>query len=318
MTGAPPTVSIAIRAYRRRWLGEAVASVLAQTYRDLELVIYDDAGDLADVVQAFDDPRLRYHRAVRKLEASGRFSAALALCHGRYLGLLDDDDRYEPEFVERLVAALEEDPGAGIAFCRTAWEIDGIRYEPPDPRPAGRQASAASDLLARRWSVTPSRMLMRRTALEDAVHARAMPDGVAPDIFVNVHVAVAGWSHVLVGPALAVCRWHDGQVSHSGPAHDLEIATWERLVLADPELDRLRARQLARALLARAVHRIRAGDAAGAREDLRAAARSSPTASRAKRRLLRLAAAGGPPGRLGVRAWLNSSGRDGAGPPGRP
>lgn len=46
VSGPPPTVSIAIRAYRRRWLGEAIASVLGQTYRDLELVVYDDAGEI--------------------------------------------------------------------------------------------------------------------------------------------------------------------------------------------------------------------------------------------------------------------------------
>ena len=38
--------SIAIRAYRSRWLSEAIESVLAQTYDDLELIVYDDAGEI--------------------------------------------------------------------------------------------------------------------------------------------------------------------------------------------------------------------------------------------------------------------------------
>ena len=96
------TVSVAIRAYRREWLGGAIASVLRQTWRDFDLIVYDDARDLEDVVARFDDPRVRYVRAEKKLEASGRFAAAVALCRGRYIGLLDDDDRYEPAFIGRL------------------------------------------------------------------------------------------------------------------------------------------------------------------------------------------------------------------------
>ena len=51
----PPTVSVAIRAFRRRWIAQAIRSVLAQTFTDLELVIYDTAGDLEDVVAAAAD-----------------------------------------------------------------------------------------------------------------------------------------------------------------------------------------------------------------------------------------------------------------------
>ena len=81
-----PRVSIAIRAFRRRWLAEAIASVLAQTYRDLELVIYDDAGDLEALASATRDPRVRYHCADAPRSASGRFQAAVGLCRGDYVG----------------------------------------------------------------------------------------------------------------------------------------------------------------------------------------------------------------------------------------
>ncbi len=105
-----PAVSIAIRAFRRRWLAEAIASVLGQTHRDLELVIYDDAGDLEALATATGDPRVRYHRAEERRTASGRFTAAVALCRGEYIGILDDDDAYAPDFVAALVQALDADP----------------------------------------------------------------------------------------------------------------------------------------------------------------------------------------------------------------
>ena len=85
-----------------------MASVLGQTHRDLELVVYDDAGDLDDLVGASGDSRVRYCRATERLGASGRFKAALALCRGEYVGVLDDDDRYAPDFVSTLVQALDQ------------------------------------------------------------------------------------------------------------------------------------------------------------------------------------------------------------------
>ena len=136
-----PLVSIAIRAFRRRWLSDAMASVLAQSYGNLELIIYDDAGDLADVAASSGDARVRYEPATRHFQASGRFRAAVDHCRGEFIGVLDDDDRYEPLFVERLLEALRADPGAGIAFCRTTIECDGQLSRPLDRRVAGDRKS---------------------------------------------------------------------------------------------------------------------------------------------------------------------------------
>ena len=271
----PPLVSIAIRAFRRRWLHEAIASVLEQTHHELELVIYDDAGDLEDVAASFADARVRYVRAVTRLGASGRFSAAVAECRGEFIGLLDDDDRYERTFVERLLRELLDDPGAGIAFCRMTYDR----------------------MLAERWTVSPSHMLIRLEALDAAGRQQPMPDGVSPDLFVNMTVALAGWHHVLSGWPLSIYRWHDEQLSRRGPsATDLPIATLKALRVDDGRLGELRNRALARAYLARGVARVSAGDRRASLEDCRAAADASPRSWRLSRRLLTLVAWSGAAG----------------------
>jgi glycosyltransferase involved in cell wall biosynthesis len=298
-----PAVSIAIRAFRRRWLAETIASVLAQTHRDLELIIYDDAGDLDDLAAATRDPRVRYHAADARRSASGRFAAAVALCRGDYLGLLDDDDAYAPDFVATLAGALDADPRAGVAFCRTTWDADGVRVVPRDPRPAGRQPDAAAAMLRDGWTVSPSHLLIRRQAYEAAMRDQAMPPGVAPDAFLNLRVALAGWAHVLVDAPLVVTRWHAGQVSRAYPvAFDTAVATWGTLHLADPVLAVLRDRRLAHALRVRAFEHLRAGAVDQARDDLRAAAGACPDRS-ARARGLALAAACGRAGTLAARAW---------------
>ena len=300
-----PSVSIAIRAWRREWLQEAIASVLAQTHRDFELVICDPAGALEDVVRKARDGRIRYCRPPHHPDASGRFRAAVALCRGRYIGLLDDDDRYEPAFVARLFGVLEQDPECGVAFCRTTWEYRDRIFAPADRRPAGRQPDAAADMLARGWTVSPSHMLMRRAALDAVERAQRMPDGVAPDTFVNLTLAAAGWRHVLVDARLVVCRWHDDQLSRAVPgAADTAVATWRALHFQDPRLAALRDRRLATALLVRSLLRLRAGDGARVREDLRGAARVCPSAWPGPRRLLQVAAASGVGGKLAAAAYL--------------
>ena len=212
-----PAVSIAIRAFRRRWLAEAIASVLAQTHRDLELVIYDDAGDLEALATATGDPRVRYHRAEERRTASGRFTAAVALCRGEYIGILDDDDAYAPDFVAALVQALDTDPRCGVAFCRSTWDDDGKLIVPADPRPAGRQADYAASMLRNGWWTPFSEMLIRRSALEAALRDQPLPPDVGPDTFINLRIALAGWAHVLVDGRLSRRRWHASQLSRTFP-----------------------------------------------------------------------------------------------------
>ena len=285
--------------------------MLAQSHRDLELVIYDDAGDLADVAASFADERVRYHRATERLGPSGRYNAAVALCRGEYVGLLDDDDRYEEHFVARLLEALEADPTVAFAFSRNLWASGGQLFAPPDTRPPGIQADAGRAAADFRWIVTPSAALVRRAALAEAEARWPMPDGVAPDRFVQARAAAAGWRLWLVDAPLVIKRWHADQISHDGlAAYDLLVATFEQLPIVDPELDGLRTWQLAAALVRRAGYRLLAGDAQGARGDLRLARATDARAIRPKRCVLGAATLTPRLGALALRAWL-------ALPPGR-
>jgi len=301
---AAPSVSIAIRAYRRTWLGEAISSVLAQTYEDLELVVYDDAGDLQDAVDAFSDERVRYHRGAERLGDAGRYLAALRLCRGRYFGLLDDDDRYEPTFVQRLLAALEREPRAAAAVSRVAWD-DGRRLVPPsDARLPGIQVDAVSALFRLRWLVTPSMALVRRAAFDEGERTVPMPDGVAPDVFMTARAAAAGWQFVLVDEPLVVRRSHEGQVSRRKlNAHNCMVSTWRELKFEDPQIETLRREQLAEALKRRGAWYLLQGDARTARSDLEAARAADPGSWSWKRRPLAVAAAIPLLGRPALWAW---------------
>jgi glycosyltransferase involved in cell wall biosynthesis len=112
-----------------RFVADAVRSVLAQSFEDFELLIIDDLspdGSIA-VCQGFDDPRIRiiHHRQNRGL--AGARNTGVRNAQGDLLAFIDSDDCWHPEKLERHVAHLNEHPGVGVSFSRSAFiDEDGI------------------------------------------------------------------------------------------------------------------------------------------------------------------------------------------------
>jgi glycosyltransferase involved in cell wall biosynthesis len=107
---AGPEVSICIPARNgEAFIGRAVASVLAQSFADFELVVVDDASldRTAEAVLRFGDPRLRLVRNDRPLGFEGNWNRALAEASGRYLKILPQDDILYPDCLEKQRAVLE-------------------------------------------------------------------------------------------------------------------------------------------------------------------------------------------------------------------
>lgn len=108
MTGSP-TVSIAVPAYNAtRTIGEMIRSVLAQTFSDFELIICDDAStdDTNLVIQGFSDPRITLVRnSVNGGEGATR-DRAISMACGKWVAMLDADDAWEPQRLQRLLTAI--------------------------------------------------------------------------------------------------------------------------------------------------------------------------------------------------------------------
>jgi len=114
-----PTVSVIIPAYNgvSRYLDQAIGSVLAQTFRDFELIVVDDAStDGTDrLVQRF--PQARY---VRRADNGGQAAArndGARLATGEYLAFLDQDDLWEPSLLAETLAMLQANSDTAIVHC---------------------------------------------------------------------------------------------------------------------------------------------------------------------------------------------------------
>jgi glycosyltransferase involved in cell wall biosynthesis len=119
---AEPLVSILVSNYNYgRYIATAIESALDQTYRHLELIVCDDGStdNSIQIVEEYErkDPRVRLIRKANGGQASG-FNAAFAVSQGEIIALLDSDDLFLPNKVERIVADFQAHPDAGFGVHR--------------------------------------------------------------------------------------------------------------------------------------------------------------------------------------------------------
>src|SRR5690554_3488050 len=107
-----PLVSVVVPAYNAETtIDTMIFSVLRQTMDDFELVICNDASTdgTAEQVAKYADPRIRLiNHGVNQGEGATRDSAIDA-ARGEWLAVLDADDAWEPDRLERLLAAAGDD-----------------------------------------------------------------------------------------------------------------------------------------------------------------------------------------------------------------
>ena len=113
-------VSIGIPTYNRAKgnLRKVIERALDQTYTNVEVIVSDNCSpdNTAEVVQSFDDPRLRYFRQETNIGPNNNFNYCLNQARGEYFLLFHDDDTIDPDFIEACMAALEPGQSVGTIF----------------------------------------------------------------------------------------------------------------------------------------------------------------------------------------------------------
>ena len=103
-TPTPPLVSVVIRTMARPTLTRALASVSAQTWRPLEVVLVDAAGT-GNATRDYADVPVQVVSTCTRLDRPRAANAGLAAARGAWITFLDEDDTVEPDHVALLLAA---------------------------------------------------------------------------------------------------------------------------------------------------------------------------------------------------------------------
>ncbi len=121
-------VSVVVPAFNQSdYLRECLHSALRQTCDDIEVIVVDDGStdDTRAVCEAFGDARLHYiHQANDRTMGIGARNHAMLQARGEWIALLDQDDRWAPDKLERQLQRVAQSPDAGAVFCRVRF-IDG-------------------------------------------------------------------------------------------------------------------------------------------------------------------------------------------------
>jgi GT2 family glycosyltransferase len=124
-----PQVSIGIPTFNRaEGLRRAAVSALAQTHRDVEVVISDNASDDGTALVCGElarDPRVRVLRQPVNRGGTANFNAVIGALRGEYALLLADDDWLDADYVERCLAALEGRPDHALVGGLARYHEDG-------------------------------------------------------------------------------------------------------------------------------------------------------------------------------------------------
>lgn len=140
-----PLVSVIMPAYNaQRYVGEAVESVLAQTYPHLELICIDDGStDKTRAILASFGERVTLISLEGNRGIAEARNAGIRVAQGTFLAFMDADDVWEPNKIAEQIARFDARPELDISFthmqCFISPELDpatkDLRYCPPNPVP---------------------------------------------------------------------------------------------------------------------------------------------------------------------------------------
>lgn len=183
-------VSVIIPTYNgAEFLGEAIQSVLEQTYPNFELIVVNDASPdgTEEVVKNFDDPRLKYiAHEINRGVGQARYTG-LQASTGEIIFLLDQDDYYHPEKLRSHMVFFENHPDIGFTY-NARFELDysakTIRdlWRPPSnisltDLVVGFPISPSDAVIKRSWALEGIEWLGQRRGAEIAQFGRLFMAG---------------------------------------------------------------------------------------------------------------------------------------------
>ncbi|OZY87669.1 hypothetical protein CBP51_12100 [Cellvibrio mixtus] len=159
-----PLVSVITRTYqgREHYLKECIASVMNQTYKNIEHIVVEDGGDthkaLIEKIQAFYSGASIFYFSQEKLGRSAAGNKGLSKAQGKWCIFLDDDDLFLPDHIEILVNELINNEDLSAAYA-LAWEV--------------KTDAAASDYLERFYLTEP--VFYQEYSQETLMHHNYIP-----------------------------------------------------------------------------------------------------------------------------------------------
>jgi glycosyltransferase involved in cell wall biosynthesis len=125
-----PQVTVIMPAYNaEKYIGEAIKSILNQTFQDFEFIIFNDGStdNTEDIIFSYTDLRVIYVKNEENLKLPKTLNKGIALARGQYIARMDSDDVALVHRLETQITFMENNPH--ISLCGTWVETFGQREE---------------------------------------------------------------------------------------------------------------------------------------------------------------------------------------------
>lgn len=212
-----PLVSVLMNCYNgERYLRAAIDSVIGQTYRNWELIFWDNqsSDSSADICRNYADERVRYFQADQHTSLGAARALALSQARGEFVAVLDTDDLWMPHKLEKQVPRFS-DPAVGIVISDTIFFSDNGKERRLYGRRPPPQGWVFQDLLAN-YFVSLETVVMRRSAIESLAHDFDATFSHISDFDLIVRLS-SSWKLVCVEEVLAKWRVHPGSATWTEP-----------------------------------------------------------------------------------------------------
>lgn len=143
-------VSVLLPTYNRAdILPRAIESVLAQTFRDFELLVVDDGStdDTEEIVESYDDDRIRYVRLEKNRGSAPARNVGIERSRGEFVAFQDSDDEWKARKLEKQVRRAESNPEAGVVYTGFRRISGDVEQYVPDPAVGRRTGDLSQQLL---------------------------------------------------------------------------------------------------------------------------------------------------------------------------
>ena len=161
MQAKKPKVSLLLPVYNgEKYLRESIDSVLAQTFQDFELIIYDDGSKDAswEIINSYKDQRIIKYRELKNCGLFQTLNKAIQKAQGELIRLWSHDDRMYTHCLEREQLFFKRHPEVGMFYCRVRRiDAEGNSIDkivPPDQTPEV-VPSALADEISFYWGCMP-------------------------------------------------------------------------------------------------------------------------------------------------------------------
>jgi GT2 family glycosyltransferase len=217
---APAAAVVIVTRNRAQYLAESVHSALAQTVRDLEVIVVDDGStdSTAEVMASVHDPRVRYfRREPQGIPASRNFAATQT--RSAYTVIQDDDDLMLPDRVENHLQSLTAGDsgtyGGWLDWDDASGSIASVRL--------GKTCSLESLLFASEVFLHPTLMLETRVIREVGYDERFTSGS---DYNLAIRLTRMGLRLRHTGRIHLLRRLHGSQVTHRDSGNQQSAARW--------------------------------------------------------------------------------------------